>query len=445
VGGREGEHFASVDAGLRGYKARHNLAVLCQEQGRYPEAEAHWRAALADRPDYVPAWVGLADVLLAQRRRPEAEAIVARLRAAAPTRPDGDLLHARILLARQDFGGARAGLEALIAAQPRALPPRVLLSHVLLQAGADVGAAERALRDVLALAPDHAEARQNLAVLLRRRGRPPEPAPGPVVTVDGHRLALHPPAVDRWVSAPLAAGQPYEPFQLRLALSLVGPGDRVLDVGANVGVYTLPLAPRVGPAGRVYAVEPDPGNFALLRGNVARNGYENVVLLDRAAAARTGPARLYRSADNQGDHRLSPAAEPRPSVAVAAVRLDDVLADAAPVALVKLDVQGAEGLALAGMRDLLGRSPGARLLLEFWPWGLARAGTPADAVLADLTALGFTFGYIDEARGRVTPVTADGLLRDLPLAEDAFVNLLCARDTPAADLPSESAAGAKRN
>jgi hypothetical protein len=77
------------------------------------------------------------------------------------------LLRARWALARQEFTAARALLQEAIAAEPQALAPRVLLSHAMLQEGNDRAGAEQALRDVLALAPDHAAARQNLAVLVR--------------------------------------------------------------------------------------------------------------------------------------------------------------------------------------------------------------------------------------------------------------------------------------
>ncbi|MDB5313204.1 MAG: hypothetical protein JWO38_7406, partial [Gemmataceae bacterium] len=64
IGGREGAHFASVDTGLRGYKARHNLAVVLFEQGRLAEAGAEWRAAVAEAPTFLPARAGLAEVLV---------------------------------------------------------------------------------------------------------------------------------------------------------------------------------------------------------------------------------------------------------------------------------------------------------------------------------------------------------------------------------------------
>jgi hypothetical protein len=61
---RPAEHFASIDTGLSGYKARHNLAHLCLEEGDLLEAEEHLRAALAEQPGFLPARLGLREVSL---------------------------------------------------------------------------------------------------------------------------------------------------------------------------------------------------------------------------------------------------------------------------------------------------------------------------------------------------------------------------------------------
>jgi tetratricopeptide (TPR) repeat protein len=167
--GREGEHFASVDTGLRGYKARHNLAVVYQEQQRLAEAEAPWRAAVVERGDFQPAWLGLGEVYLTQQRWPELDEIVGRLSALPDGETEAATLRARGHLARRQFGRARAVLQGTIARHPEALRPRVLLSPVLLQEGQDWPAAEQALHGVLRLAPNHAEARRNLEVLRRQR------------------------------------------------------------------------------------------------------------------------------------------------------------------------------------------------------------------------------------------------------------------------------------
>jgi GT2 family glycosyltransferase/tetratricopeptide (TPR) repeat protein len=171
LGAHEAEHFASLDAGLRGYKARHNLAVLYQEQGRHAEAESQWRAALAERGDFLPAWLGLAEVYLAQQRWPDLDQVLGPLGGLPEGALEAAVLRARAHLARREFAPAREVLQAAIVEHPQAPWPRVILSHLLLQEGQDWHAAERALQDVLALDPHHAEALRNLTVLRRQRGR----------------------------------------------------------------------------------------------------------------------------------------------------------------------------------------------------------------------------------------------------------------------------------
>ncbi len=263
------------------------------------------------------------------------------------------------------------------------------------------------------------------------------PASGPsVAVVNGQEMALHDPARDLWVSRPLLEGEPYEHLALSALRRLVRPGDTVIDVGANVGVYTLRLAHLVGPSGRVFAVEPEPGNLALLRENVERNGHANVTVLPVAASDHDGEAELSLSPDNQGDHRVIPGAGGRASVPVRAARLDGLLADAGPVSLIKLDVQGAEGLALAGLERTLARSPDAALLFELWPWGLEAAGTPAPRLLSWLSARGYTFEALDERNGHPVHADPDGLIRALPAADErAFVNVLARRGARAGDTP----------
>jgi glycosyltransferase involved in cell wall biosynthesis/Flp pilus assembly protein TadD len=181
-------HFMSFDAGLCGYRTRHFLADLYRRQGRDAEAEAQWRTALAECPDFIPGRHALAELLLGQRRWPELRDVLPRLAAEPAGATAAALLWARALIARREFSEARRLLEALTTRDPRALRPRVLLSHALLQEGRDPAAAEAALRAVLALDPNDAEARHNLALLLRQRaagpGSPPaEAAPDPTALV----------------------------------------------------------------------------------------------------------------------------------------------------------------------------------------------------------------------------------------------------------------------
>src|SRR5439155_18428962 len=76
IDGQDQALFASVDVGLRSYKARHNLAVIMQAQGRLAEAEAQWRHALTEQPAYLPALLGLAELYLSQSRVADVECVV---------------------------------------------------------------------------------------------------------------------------------------------------------------------------------------------------------------------------------------------------------------------------------------------------------------------------------------------------------------------------------
>jgi tetratricopeptide (TPR) repeat protein len=138
---KPGPHFASVDAGLRGYKARHNLAVVFHQQGRAPEAEAQWRLVTAERPDFLPGWLGLAECALRRADRALLEEAAVRMEGLAGGPLEAAVLRGRGLLARGEFAAARAALEGAAARFPRELLPRVVLTHVLLQEGRDMDAA----------------------------------------------------------------------------------------------------------------------------------------------------------------------------------------------------------------------------------------------------------------------------------------------------------------
>jgi GT2 family glycosyltransferase len=159
-------YFASVDAGLRGYKGRHLLATIHQRQGRHDLARAQWELAVAERPDFLPGWLGLADGALACGDGEALEAVARKLEEFPDGKLRADLLRTEGLLARRDLAGARERAERLATEHPREVGPRLLLSRILLEEGTNREAAEKALRDVLLLDPTHAEAQRNLSILL---------------------------------------------------------------------------------------------------------------------------------------------------------------------------------------------------------------------------------------------------------------------------------------
>ena len=170
-------HFASVDAGLRGYKTRHQLALIARGMGNFQEAEGYWQKVLEDAPDFLPARLELGELLLQQERWQELDEILDKAsgdRAQGSENLEMMVLRARRQLARKEFARARELLAAAIGREPRAIKPRMILTHVLLQENKDPAAAEQALRDLLELEPRQPESWRNLGLLLRSRGKIPD-------------------------------------------------------------------------------------------------------------------------------------------------------------------------------------------------------------------------------------------------------------------------------
>lgn len=170
----------------------------------------------------------------------------------------------------------------------------------------------------------------------------------------------------------------YEPQETRLGSRILGRGDVFVDVGANWGYFTLAAAHWVGPSGRVLAFEPEPRLFELLRANIELNGLGHVHPHRLAIADR--PKRVpftafVASSDNWGQTHAAGAGAPADFVADAAA-LDDVL-DAAGVdrvTLTKIDVEGGEAAALAGMERGLRAGRYTYVLIECHPSLLRREG-----------------------------------------------------------------------
>jgi len=246
--------------------------------------------------------------------------------------------------------------------------------------------------------------------------------------IDGHHLVL-----DKFDSLHLSVRTNYEAFERELIAGEVKPGDTVLDIGGNIGLYTLHFARLVGPEGKVHSFEPDPENFSLLQQNVEANGYANVTLENKAVSENNGKLRLFRSPMNLGDHRIFDSGDDRESIEIESIALDEYFAERVPtIRFIKMDIQGSECLALAGMKKLIGHQEKLHLMVEFWPYGLVRAGRSGEELLSLLLGHGFDLATVDERRKEVTPVRdTEELLAAYPSDEEVFTNLFCTKVGPA--------------
>ncbi len=242
------------------------------------------------------------------------------------------------------------------------------------------------------------------------------------VMVQGHRMWL-----DDQDTLELATREIYEPFETALFKKELKAGQTVLDIGANIGYYTLIAAKIVGARGRVYAFEPDPDNFALLKKNVEYNCYANVILVNSAVSDQNKTARLFLNKLNKGDHRLYDSKDGRPSITVQTLKLDSYFKKLDPkIHFIKMDIQGSEARALNGMKGLIRKNPKVRLVSEFSPGSLKLNGQKPGKYLADLKKLGFKLWEISEKNGILRP--AD-IKRLSALSDDSnvYTNLFCVK------------------
>jgi FkbM family methyltransferase len=159
------------------------------------------------------------------------------------------------------------------------------------------------------------------------------------------------------------------------------PGSTFLDIGANIGWYSLFASSLVGAKGRVIAFEPDPENAGLLRENLKLNHIENTEVLEMALSESDGFLSLIKSADNFGDHYVTN--EPSSAVQVQSKRLDSILSPGQfeKVGLIKMDTQGSEPGILRGMEPLL-KEHRPHILIEFSPSHLYRIGNSPFEIFA---------------------------------------------------------------
>jgi FkbM family methyltransferase len=184
----------------------------------------------------------------------------------------------------------------------------------------------------------------------------------------------------------------------RLLDRAIRPGDTVVDVGANVGYNTVYAAARVGPHGRIVAVEPAADNVAVLRENIAANALHNVTVHETAAGRAHEVRDLFLRGDVSAVNSLFPQsvyASVTDVVKVAVKPLDQLVEGDAHV--VKIDVEGGELDVLAGMARLLRHSQ-IQLIVEWHPRLQEAAGYPADALPIFLLDLGFRLHVASHAR-----------------------------------------------
>ena len=179
--------------------------------------------------------------------------------------------------------------------------------------------------------------------------------------------------VDRSLAPHMMMNGFWEMWITQAILRYVRPGMRVVDIGANLGYYSLLLADCVGPDGHLWAIEPNPELHALMSESIEVNGFkERSTLICKACGATDGervvlkvPTR-YHAYATLGEHAFDnyPDLECT-DVECQIARLDAVVEENGKIDFIKIDAEGAEPAIWEGMQQVLHRSPNIAIALEF--------------------------------------------------------------------------------
>lgn len=165
----------------------------------------------------------------------------------------------------------------------------------------------------------------------------------------------------------------YEPNVMNRFISSLKDGDCVLDIGANIGLYTMSAAARVGKHGKVIAVEPLPMNHRSLYAGIVYNKFSNVQVLPIAASDHTGLIPIRCASDSSNGIVGADEGSRDPDTYVPAHRLDDLLSTLTRVDVIKIDIEGHEPAAWEGMKSLVQRHH-PLVFSEFSPIAMRNVG-----------------------------------------------------------------------
>lgn len=246
-----------------------------------------------------------------------------------------------------------------------------------------------------------------------------------IVLVDVQGSKMYIDSRDTTVGASLLKWGFFEKYETKLFKKSIKRGMVVLDIGANIGYYTLLAARLVGYEGKVFAFEPDPYNYSLLRNNIEANRYNNVIPVQKAISNKSGKIKLFLDKSNLGAHSLSQANVPDrgASITVEVISLDEFFKNTdCKIDVIKMDVQGSEMEVLQGMTNIMNKNDNLKIIAEFWPVGIQNYGSSPTEFLNKLIEHGFTLYQIGQ---RIELIDVNHVLRMCGGEKWWYTNLLC--------------------
>jgi FkbM family methyltransferase len=251
--------------------------------------------------------------------------------------------------------------------------------------------------------------------------------------IDNQKMYL-----DKWDSLDLLENRVYGELDTKIVKKIVKTGDIVLDLGANIGYFTILFAKLVGINGKVIAFEPELKNFKILKKNISENKFNNVILENKAVSDKNGMSVLFTGTKSSGANRIY---EPKKAQEwrekekqqefekkeIETVSIDTFLIQKKIkyVNFIKMDIEGGEFFALKGMKDVL-KNPDLKIFMEWDRPALEDSGIKPLEVLELLKQENFIVYYVHDKKNKLELADEKKLL-----TSDTYkiktINLLCTK------------------
>lgn len=177
--------------------------------------------------------------------------------------------------------------------------------------------------------------------------------PKVVTTVHGFKFCCD---TGDWIGQHIFVTGDYEDRTAAVIAALLEPGMTAVDVGANVGFFSVLMSRAVGNAGKVLAFEPLPHALERLLENLRINDVTNVTVTEQAVSAESGTARFHPGPrEHTSISSMLPVSGGGPPIEVSCTTLDASLANVDVVDVMKIDVEGAEAMVIEGAAQVLSR------------------------------------------------------------------------------------------
>ncbi len=240
-----------------------------------------------------------------------------------------------------------------------------------------------------------------------------------IIEVQGSKMYVNPEGLPKSYIKTFEAyiiSDSWEELTTEMFKKVVKEGDIVVDLGANIGYFTLLAARLVGEKGKVYAFEPEPHNYSLLCKNIEINGYDNVIATQKAVSDTSGKVKFYLDREDTGAHSIYQLDKGERFIEIETVNLDEFFEDKKhPINVIKMDVEGAEMVAFSGMERIIRENKDLKMFVEFYFPGIKRAGgSPeefARRLLEDYQFSVLAIGDYTKDRKSVSVSSIDELLK----------------------------------